>query len=136
MASHSPTPWDFRGVAFALMNLIRDAAQRLDATLNAEDPKRMGGLCLYGAWEGGRRGETWHEIAGVESEGDAMKLTFTHGPELLIYRPVELEIWKNSITIRAVERFVFRYGPGQEREVLPPATWPPSSVAIAFEFAI
>jgi hypothetical protein len=96
----------------------------------------MGGLCFFGSWDGGRRGENWYVVESTSAEGDALKLVLKGGCELLIYGFEGIEVWKESITIRAVERFVIRYGPGQEREIRPPAGWPPHSSDVAFEFAI
>ena len=90
-----------------------EAAQRLSAAVAADPTRRIGGLCCFGQWEGGRRGENWYVLESFSAEGSALRLALEGGRELLVHGFDGVEIWKNSITIRAVERFVVRYGPGQ-----------------------
>ena len=118
------------------MESLDDAVRRLSAAMESDPARRMGGLCFFGSWEGGRRGENWYVLESCSAEGDALKLVLEGGRELLIEGAEGLEVWKNSITVRAAERFVIRYGPGQEREIGPPSGWPPHSSDVAFEFAI
>jgi len=114
----------------------KEAAQRLSDAVAADPTRRIGGFCFLGQWDGGGRGENWYVLDSCSAEGDALRLALEGGRELLIHGFDGLDIWKNSITIRAVERFVVRYGPGQEREIRPPSGWPPHSSAVAFELAV
>lgn len=112
------------------------AAQRINAEVALNPTGQMGGLCFFGEWDGGRRGENWYVLESCSAEGEALRLALKGGREVLIHGFDGVDVWKNSITIRAVERFVVRYGPGQEREIGPPPGWPPHSADVAFEFAV
>jgi hypothetical protein len=118
------------------MAAVAEAVTRLRLALGADSQLRIGGLRLYGNWEGGQRGERWYVLAGVQSEGDALKLVLKDGKELLILGFAGLDIWPYAITIRRADYFVLRFGPGQEWEVRPPRGWPVSYSEVAFEFAI
>jgi hypothetical protein len=118
------------------MGSVVEAVNRLRMALEADSQRRIGGLRFYGTWEGGGRGENWYTLAEVQAEGDALKLVLDDGKELLIRGFAGLDIWQFAISIRRAQYFVFRYGPGQEREVRPPQGWPASYSEVAFEFAI
>jgi hypothetical protein len=113
-----------------------EAAARLNAALENDPKLRTGGFCFFGSWEGGRRGENWYTVKSVSAEPGALKLVLDGDRELLIFGPAGLDLWNTAITIRAVEKFLVRYGPDEEREVGPPADWPPHSSDVAFEFGI
>jgi hypothetical protein len=118
------------------MAAVDEAVTRLRVALDADAQQRIGGLRLYGKWEGGRRGETWYVLVAVQAEGDALKLVLKDGKEVLIRGFAGLDIWRYAITIRRADYFVLRYGPGQEWEVRPPRGWPIAYSEVAFEFAI
>src|SRR5215467_9543406 len=111
-------------------------AEAMTSTLAREPEPRTRGICLFGSWDGGRRGENWYTLAGVSTERDALKLRFTDGHELPIFGPDDLGYFKYAITVRVADHFVFRDPGGEGQEVRPPQGWPPHPAALAFEFAV